>query len=240
MKRISLREAATALVLLGLVLLQGCGSSSSRYLSPEYERGSSQGATITILPLSSDVLPDSVAEMEIEAGTQNTHFNREGRNLYYELFDLELQDVAAAQVRGLERGFKPTTMLSRRRLPIGSSDTLSIPVPEGAVAVSGETADFVLLVDNLRFRSLSKQVREGAMGSAKRTTEIHLIATCRYLLWDNRRARPAAYGRYKGNTRVRSPTSERHYVNLYEDLADHVIERSPIPVALSGVDGRSP
>lgn len=226
-----------ALVLGALLLFQGCGSSQSRYLAPQYEQGGSPGASVAILPLSSDLLPDSAGNSGTTMGAQNTHFNREGRELFYRLFDLELQDVVAGPVTSFDSDFEPGSVFRRQMLPMGSSDSLSIPVPKGSISLSGSVADFVLLIDDLRFRSVSKQVREGAMGSANRRTETHLIATCQYLLWDNERARPAAYGRFKGTTRVQSPTSRSHYVNLYERLANDVIVRSPIPISRL-TDGR--
>lgn len=238
MKKSSLRWAQWAWLPLALVLIHGCGSSQSRYLAPEYEEASFPGGRLVILPLSSELLPDSGEHPGATVGTQDTHFNREGRELFYELFGRQLQNVAAAQVASLGPDFEVGTAFRRQRLPMGSSDTLAIPVPEASVS-NARSSDFVLLVDELRFRSVSKQVREGAMGSAKRRTEIHLIATCQYLLWDNERARPAAYGRFKDDTRVRSPTSQTHYSNLYESLADHVIERSPIPISHSGGAARA-
>jgi hypothetical protein len=197
-------------------------------LAPEYERGTARGASIALLPLSSELVaadPDSTEEEDLQA----VYFTQEGHKLYYRLFGLELQEVASAEVIDLSSDFRPAnTTFQMQTLPVPSGDSLRLPVPDGFVQVPGNSPDFVLLIDKLTFTPRSETVRSGSYGSPVRQDNFYIIAACQYMLWDNDEARVAAYGTFQSESRMVDPHSRTPYENLFEKLAVHVIKASPI------------
>mgnify|MGYP006285785417 CR=1 FL=1 len=218
-------------LLAGIVV--GCSSTARpQVLAPEYERGASRGASIALLPLSSELVaaePDT-AQAENQ-DLQAAYFTQEGHKLYYRLFGLELQEVAAAEVIDLSADFRPpSATFQMRTLPVPSGDSLRLPVPDGPVQVGGDPADFLLLIDKLAFTPRSETVRSGNYGSPVRQDNFYITATCQYMLWDNDAARVAAYGTFESETRMVDPHSRTPYEKLFEQLAVHVINASPVPL----------
>lgn len=77
----------------------------------------------------------------------------------------------------------------------------------------------------------SETARSGQFGSTERRNELYITATCQYVLWDNHENRPAAYGRFKNESRMLDPNSRAPYEDLFEKLAVHIIETSPVTLA---------
>ena len=214
-----------------LVLTAGCSGSAPRVLAPEYERGAFTGVSVALLPLSSDLMPaeDSARAAAEEEDPQAAYFTSEGRQLFYRLFALELREVASAEVLDLGPTFRPDgAPFQTSGLALPSGDSLRIPLPERPVDLPNRQADFMLLIDQLTFTPRSETARSGQFGSTERRESLYIEARCQYVLWDNRENRAAAYGTYKGESRMLNPNSRAPYEDLFEQLAVHVIERSPI------------
>ena len=221
------------LVLGALVgLAAGCSSSRPQVLAPEYERGAFSGVSIALLPLSSELMPaaePTAVEDQSTEDAQAAYFTSEGHKLFYRLFGLELQEVAAAEVFDLGSSFRPDDARFRTKaLPLPSGDSLRIPLPGARVQFPNRQADFMLLIDELTFTPRSETTRSGQFGSTDRQESLYITATCQYVLWDNREDRAAAYGRFEGESRMLNPNSRAPYEDLFEKLAVHVIETSPI------------
>lgn len=215
--------------LIGLAV--GCSSTRSQFLAPEYEQGTIRGSSIALLPLSSELgLVDTTAENGQDL--QAAYFTDEGQKLFYRLFDLELEKVASARVASLGSSFRlEDTPLQMQMLALSSKDSLRIPLPSEQVQTPDEQADFLLLIDELTFKPRSETVRAGHLGSTKRRNDLYITATCQYVLWDNKRARAAAYGRFEGSSRMSNPNSRAPYETLFTRLAIHIIEESPIALS---------
>lgn len=216
-----------------LVLLAGivtaCGTTQPQVLAPEYERGAYRGVSVALLPLASELVPTPSAPAQEEQSLQATYFTREGHKLFYRLFVLDLQEVAAAEVFDLGPSFRPDGMTLRpEALPLPSGDSLQAHVPDAPVDLAERPADFLLLIDKLRFTPRSETVRSGAYGSANQQDNLYIVGTCQYVLWDNREGRVAAYGTFENESRTVDPSSRAPYEALFEKLALHIIGNSPI------------
>ncbi len=207
----------------------GCSSAPLRVLAPEYERGTSRGVSIAVLPLSSDLLPTpDTVEVDGEA-LQTAYFTDKGHELFYRIFGLTLQEVARAEIIELGADFRPSDATVRRqRFPVAEGDSLHLPVPDGRVQLTNASADFLLLIDQLTFTPRSETIRSGNYGSPMVQDNVYITATCQYTLWDNRAARIAAYGTFERENRMTDPNSRAPYEQLFTQLAVHIIEASPI------------
>lgn len=220
------------LVGLSVCFLMGCGSSHSRFLSPEYERGSLRGASVALLPLSSDLGFAGSTAAKAEMSPETASFTAEGRDLFYRLFALNLQDVAYAGVSDLGSDFQfEDASLQLKSLPLSPEDSLQLPIPTEHVQLSNRQAKFLLLIDGLTFTPRDQRVQSSTYGSTKGRNVLHLKASCKYVLWDNAEDRVVAYGRFNGRTKTGNPRSRTPYRTLFEELARHVIEKSPIALA---------
>ena len=224
--RPSLRRCLLPLLSVLFVVALGCSSSRPQVRAPEYERGATRGASIAILPLSSELVSsDAGAELDAQAA----YFTGEGRKLFYRLFALELREAAAAEVVDLGSDFRPESVTFRRQaLPVAEGDSLRIPIPTGPVALGDRDADFLLLIDNLTFTPRTETQRAGDYGAPGTREASFIIASCQYLLWDNREHRVAAYGTFGGENRFVDPQSRTPYEQLFAKLAVYVIDASPI------------
>lgn len=219
------------LLILFMGVAAGCSSSAPpQVLAPEYERGTSRGVTIALLPLSSELLPAAADTTEPDGeALQTAYFTDRGHQLFYRLFGLELQEVAAASVIETGSDFRPiNTTFRRHTLPVPAGDSLHLPVPDGPVQLTNSAADFVLLIDKLTFTPRSETIRAGDYGAPVQQENFYITATCQYMLWDNERARVAAYGTFERENRLVDPNSRAPYEQLFAQLAVHIIETSPI------------
>ncbi len=120
---------------------------------------------------------------------------------------------------------------SPRTLRVPSGDSLRTLLPQGPVELPGRSADFLLLVDRLTFTPRTETTQAGMMGSTKMRNSFFLGARCQYVLYDNRAGRVAAYGTFERETRTIAPTSRTPFQLLFEELAVHIVERSPIALS---------
>jgi hypothetical protein len=219
---------------------------------PEYEQGALRGTSIALLPLASTLpsppelsAPSTGLSTGLSTGPstgtaspddldpQAAYFTEEGRTLFQRLFGLSLQEVAAAEVLDLAATFEPAgTPFAPHTLPVPSGDSLRVVLPGGPVELPGErSADFLLLVDRLTFAPRTETTQAGMMGSTKMRNSFFLGARCQYVLYDNRAGRVAAYGTFESETRTLDPTSRTPFQVLFEELAVHIVERSPIALS---------
>lgn len=228
---------------------------------PEYERGALRGTSIALLPLASTLPAASTLPVAPAPGApsgadqppapppadrnptvdrdptadldpQAAYFTDEGRTLFQRLFGLSLQEVAAAEVLDLTATAEPAEIaVGPRTLPVPSGDSLRVLLPQGPVELPGRSADFLLLVDRLTFTPRTETTQAGMMGSTKMRNRFFLGARCQYVLYDNRAGRVAAYGRFERETRTLDPTSRTPFQVLFEELAVHIVERSPIALS---------
>lgn len=205
---------------------------------PEYERGERRGVSVALLPLSSELNSLSSGTQPHpsppeELDTQTAYFTDKGRLLFSRLFGLSLQQVMAGKVLDLSTSFDPSAAtFKRQKLPTSSKDSLDVLVPDKPIQLQDESAEFLLLVDQIVFTPRAQTTKAGMLGSTKEDDSLFLGVRCKYVLYDNRKGQVAAYGTFEQEKRTLAPTSPKPYQALLGELATHIVTYSPM--ALSG------
>jgi hypothetical protein len=222
-----MRTQIAAVVVLAL-LLAGCGASSRQILQPEYQKKLQERTTLGVLPLGVDLMAGA-------ASTTPTPLDRRGRDLFYRLFGLTLNDLSKLTVLEAGPSYEPDGVtFVYRRLTLAKSDTVEVPVPAtGPVPVEGRNPAFLLFIDDLTFAFGTQEGRE-ALGTLV-TEQLVMRVTCEYVLWDNRAQRLVGYGRLEETAPMEAGANVRAPISvLLHRLGAAIIRKSPF--VLIGVD----
>lgn len=215
-------------VVASAVLLAGCGASNRQIIQPEYQEKLQERTTLGVLPLGVDLMAEA-------ASTTPTPLNRRGRDLFYRLFGLILNDLSNLTVLEAGPAYEPDGVtFVYRRLTLSESDTVEVPVPAtGPVRVEARNPAFLLLIDDLTFAFGTQEGRE-ALGTLV-TEQLVMRATCEYVLWDNRAQRLVGYGRVEETAPMEAGANVRAPISLlFHRLGVAILRKSPF--VLIGVD----
>ena len=203
-----------------LLVLGGCASFNQQVLAPPYDDRLEAPATLGLLPLGADLLP--------EAGQAPTPTTRIAHELFYRMFGPSLRDAAAVTLWEAGPAYpRDSVQVARHAVALGRGDSLRIPLPTaGPITIDGYRPAFVLIVDDLQVFFGSREGREG-MGTIV-TSQLTLTGRCTYALWDNQAQRLVGYGRLEDGVPTEGGSVPRSAIGvLYQRFAHAIMAKSP-------------
>ncbi len=213
-----------------MFLFWGCNlSSTAHFLHPEYAGSRRFSTTILIMPLTPYYLEphvwDSLSTAQqielIRPGNQEiTYFNN--------YFGPLVSEYSTADVIGIDPFFRTHGIAFRQdNLLFEDNTALQMLVPDsGHISYRSRVPDFVLFTQDLIFEKDFVEERNG-IGEGT-TSKYTMVASIKYLFWDNHRNRVAGYGRLQNRRQMMDYPGKSTYLDVLDEFVREMVDNSPL------------
>jgi len=210
-----------------LLLLPACFISNNwQVVLPDYENRREFGVRVLAMPLNRDLVNQK------ERQSRSAYENQIPRPLssrevsfFYNYMAPALSEMAVAEVIGIDPLFKPDDIsFTWQKLQNDHQESTQMYVPSlSTLKYRGKTPAYLIFFQDLYFIKLLSEERNGlGKGSSKKYT---LEAGLKYLIWDNRKQKIAAYGELEKQLNLFEYPSKDIYLLVIDYFAQSNVER---------------
>ncbi len=213
-------------LLIGMVL--SCHTTTSlenpKYVVPDYRGQKIVSKTLVIVPFATDIVKSKEAR-HLARKFRTRQSQETFRRMWVHQFPGALK-LRSTFDEVQFATFKNKPFLKEQTFEIDPQNTITIEVPASGDKMSFEDvqADFVLFMQNIQIASTQ------AYNEAGRPTDLYLVYTANYYIWDNREGKLVSYGLIDVWQRA---DKRRQLIASIDDIATGILKNGPFEKPMS-------
>ena len=208
-------------------MLFRCSLSTMQFLDPEYEEDKVFETSVLILPLTTEYLPfamqDSLATNQPFERKMISSFEK---NYFNHIMPLSMEELTTASIIGIDPYFKPVDIrFSYEPLKFDKKRFHMFVPKSGQIQYHEKKPEFILFIEDLYF---NKAFEESSGGLGRGSQQKYVLdAGLEYLIYNNIKQKPVAYGKVKQTSNLMGMPTKDDYSAAIEELALEIVEKSP-------------
>lgn len=204
-----------------LIFFVSCASSSTQHLSEEYNKPLSY-SSVAILPIQADTF------FEYFPNYAFGKVKPDQKDILNYFLPTIMERNSNTNVSGtLEEGITPDTF-EMKSLALEGNEDLEIIGPKAGSQIGDNIGEqFVLILDQYNFQVYSIETGGGNYAGHEIEKESRLKFETKYLIWDNKNQKAAAWGKVNASSKYSALNSDEIYLDLLNDAVLKIIQKSP-------------